>query len=146
MPGPENLCFLNNFDKHPCCFSNHYKSNRIFTRLSQCNKDIEPHLRSIHSFESSASETLTEAGLILSRVGLFVNPELVGHFNVCQSHRDAYGIYWKKTSHKCKHPLHGTSKCKADRGTTYTKALEIQVIWRELVFVGDGKIDEYVNI
>ena len=86
---------------------------------------------------------ITESSLILARVGLYhvyIDSTNFTHAKVCQLHLDTFGLYWKCHSSKCKHPLHGESKRKADRGISYAKAVEIYLYWKYTVLVGVGKI------
>ena len=89
-----------------CCmwFSKHYSENG---RIADCNKNISYHLRALNASEQIQ---ISESTLILSRSRVCISPVLITTFNICQVHRDRFGIYWKSSSIECKHPINEDSK------------------------------------
>jgi hypothetical protein len=65
---------------------------------------------------ASEQTQISVSVLILSRAGVFITPELIKTVKICQLHGDRFGIYWKSSSVKCKHPIHGDTKRKDDGG------------------------------
>ncbi|CAC5422056.1 unnamed protein product [Mytilus coruscus] len=83
------------------------------------------------------TDDVSESTLILSRVGAVFNYSC--DYNICQAHRDTLGIYWQRSNRNgSKHPLHGSSKQKADRGISLKRSVEIFLFWGEHVPIGSG--------
>lgn len=109
-----------------------YTHEELYVKITDCVKSTFKHLRSLHALDQI---DISESTLILSRAGLFVSSEFVNNLSICQSHRDQYGIYWKRgNTNQCKHPLHGPAKQKADRGINFNRAVEIYLLWGENSF------------
>ena len=66
--------------------------------LVSCCKDISGHCRSL-----KIGEIEDEVELILSRVGIFEKGD-ASEKTICPTHRDQYGIGWRRTSRKCAVP------------------------------------------
>lgn len=138
MAGPY-ACLFHRHDNVPCGASKNYNTHEeLYVKITDCVKSTFKHLRSLHAADQI---DISESTLILSRAGLFVSSEFVNNLSICQSHRDKYGIYWKRgNNNQCKHPMHGPAKQKADRGINFNRAVEIYLLWGKIVLVGDGKI------
>ncbi|VDI59374.1 Hypothetical predicted protein [Mytilus galloprovincialis] len=106
-------CLFSKLNAVDCGFSNFYNDTKQFYKLNECEKNTDAHLRSLHSYNLNSD--VSESTLILSRVGAVFNYSCT--YNICQAHRDTLGIYWQRSNRNgCKHPLHGSSKRKAERG------------------------------
>ncbi|CAC5391849.1 unnamed protein product [Mytilus coruscus] len=128
-------CLFSKFNAVDCGFSNFYNDTKQFYKLNECEKNTDAHLRSLHSYNLNSD--VSESTLILSRVGAVFNYSC--DYNICQAHRDTLGIYWQRSNRNgCKHPLHGSSKRKADRGISLKRSVEIFLFWGEHVPIGSG--------
>ncbi|CAC5412485.1 unnamed protein product [Mytilus coruscus] len=128
-------CLFPKFNAVDCGFSNFYNDTKQFYKLNECEKSTDAHLRSLHSYNLNSD--VFESTLILSRVGAVFNYSC--DYNICQAHRDTLGIYWQRSNRNgCKHPLHGSSKRKADRGISLKRSVEIFLFWGEHVPIGSG--------
>ncbi|CAC5415256.1 unnamed protein product [Mytilus coruscus] len=134
MAGPY-ACLFHRHDNVPCGASKNYNTHEeLYVKNTDCVKSTFKHLRSLHALDQI---DISESALILSRAGLFVSSEFVNNLSICQSHRDQYGIYWKRgNTNQCKHPLR-TGQQKADRGINFNRAVEIYLLWGKIVLVGD---------
>ncbi|CAC5419173.1 unnamed protein product [Mytilus coruscus] len=130
----ENVCFLS-LMLWIVGFLTFYNDTKQFYKLNECEKNTDAHLRSLHSYNLNSD--VSESTLILSRVGAVFNYSC--DYNICQAHRDTLGIYWQRSNRNgCKHPLHGSSKRKADRGISLKRSVEIFLFWGEHVPIGSG--------
>lgn len=130
-------CLFSKFNAVDCGFSNFYNDTKQFYKLIECEKNTDAHLRSLHSYNLNSD--VSESTLILSRVGAVFNYSCT--YNICQAHRDTLGIYWQRSNRNgCKHPLHGSSKRKADRGISLKRSVEIFLFWGEHVPIGSGML------
>jgi hypothetical protein len=121
-----------------CEFGQDCDNNDVF-RLSECIKDTSSHLRMYQSnCKLLNGVILPEACLIMNRNGVF-SPVQFSKY-ICRFHRDSLGLYWKRPSRVCAHPLHGDSKSKPDRGITYLQSREIWLKLSKKVPVGSGKL------
>jgi len=111
-------------------FSKHCSENDLYVRIADCNKNISSHLRSLNASEQTH---ISESTLILYRSRVLISPVLIKTFKIYQVHGDRFGIYWKSSSVGCKHPIHEDSKTKADRDMSYSKVLEIFLVWKTTV-------------
>ena len=95
-------CSFHPFMASPCGLNPRYSSQETFSTLTNCNKDISPHLRSLQLMKTSGVEN--EIDLILCRVGKFGLPSDWKSLTICPKHRDQLGIGWRRTSSKCSVP------------------------------------------
>lgn len=121
-----------------CGKSNHYSEDSVITPLTKCTKDTSAHLRSLNS--SDYNIYVPEPLLILYRTGFFCVTAQTFKLNICQKHRDYYGVYWKRTRTKCSAPDHpSSSNAKADRGASPSLCKGHWYRSREAIPVGAGK-------
>jgi hypothetical protein len=131
------VCDFSGVDNSICGSSEHYINGSLITSLVNCDKDTFAHLRSLNSSEDVV---VPECLLILYRTGVFCVTEQTLKLNICQKHRDQFGIYWKRTSIKCTAPDHPVfSKAKADRGASPSLCKGYWSRSREAIPVGAGK-------
>jgi hypothetical protein len=91
---------------------------------------------------ASEQTQISVSVLILSRAGVFITPELIKTVKICQLHGDRFGIYWKSSSVKCKHPIHGDTKRKDDGGNM----LLLANVYSKQPATGKYLIHIFVNI
>ena len=103
----------------------------------QCEKNTACHLQNLNYF---TQHNVPKYILICFRSGFFDISSLTINLKISQKHRDALGIYWKRTSAKCRFSEHPTiSKNKADRVASIQSCKEYWISTREMLFVGKGK-------
>ncbi len=131
-------CSLEKFSSHSCGISDRYPLAKEYLPLKSCNKDITNHLRLV---KVNKAFIKGEWHLILLRAGLF-NKEGLESMTFCPNHRECFGTHWNfsRQATKCRHPLHGVSKAKPDRGISPDVSKEIKEHWDLLVPVGSGRV------
>jgi hypothetical protein len=118
-----------------CCGENRGASNLV--NLNECQQDVEVHLSSCHLSRSN----LKEHELILLRAGLFhVTGEQLNNMNICPSHRNKLGKFWRPLR-SCQYPEHcGPSRqCKGRDVINVQLSEAVFKLYGKLVQVGSRK-------
>ena len=109
--------------------------------LTQCNKDIKHHKKSL-----KFSGVETEVELILARCGCFKKPANLLEMTICPAHRARLGIGWRRTSNFCNIPevfsghSKGLRKVPAlEKGINLFQSMKILERSKQLIPVGSGK-------
>ena len=138
-------CDFSRLTSSPCGKSDHYTIDKLLFNIFECSKEAITHLQTVKCTERTFSSSSThgsfpESLLILYRSGIFSIDNGSLSLNICQKHRDEFGIYWKCNKVRCCHPDHPTSsKAKADRGAPPSLCKEYWLKTRQLIQVGTGK-------
>ena len=132
------------------CGANPKASGQVGTcvLLSECDKDVTCHLKSMKVSEPNASE---EVDLILSRAGVYDfkgTRTLKRNLIICPSHRGSLGINWRRNSAKCSVPreLSKHTPRKGDRGLNWHQVRIIYMKCGIHIPVGSGSCFLIFNV
>ena len=109
--------------------------------LTQCNKEIKKHKRSL-----KFSGVETEVELILARCGCFEKPSNFLEMTICPTHRARLGIGWQRPSGLCSVPEVVLGHCKdlwkvptMQKGINLSQSISLLELTNQFVPVGSGK-------
>ena len=103
MASPDHIeCDFSIHDQVKCSRSSKYENVESIS-LFMCDKPTKNHLQGLNC---TSNYDIPESILILFRSGLFDLSICTLNLKICQSHRDYFGIYWKRTRTVCRYPDH----------------------------------------
>ena len=110
-----------------------YDEDPSIVPLFQCEKNTAWYLQGLNCF---THHNVPECLLICFRSGLFDISSSTINFKICQKHRDVLGIYWKRTSAKCRFSEHPTA---SKQGCIIQSCKQSWISTREVLSIGKGK-------
>ncbi|CAC5387360.1 unnamed protein product [Mytilus coruscus] len=134
---------------NPCNFStlcNTVCSGGPTIQLFHCDRDTSSHLSLLQCSEKIPDRCMqfydipeAEAFLILFRSGIFSIDSSALKLNICASHREYFGIQWRRKQIRCIHQGHSEkSRSNADRGACPTLCKLYWLNTRQILPVGAG--------
>ncbi|CAC5390617.1 unnamed protein product [Mytilus coruscus] len=134
---------------NPCNFStlcNTVCCDGPSIQLFHCDRDTSSHLSLLQCSEKIPDRCMQfydipEAFLILYRTGIFSIDSSALKLNICASHREYFGIQWRRKQIHCIYQGHSEkSRSNADRGACPTLCKLYWLNTRQILPVGAGKL------